>query len=226
MKTRFFIEFAIVGCMVLSTTITLAQQEGFHFGSRFGIGESTLKVDQTSGEKSKLALSLGATSTYQFNRYLGLSADFAVTSIGGRYNGMEQETDFVGMTADYPYQDKFNVFQGELPITMKLSIPLGSDLAFRIFVGPSMHFHFIGLQSREYSDENRQAEKGYYDQRMKNLETINYGMVYGLGLEVDAFDDRLFFLDFRTNQPLTEIGKIYEKRALSNYYMVSIGYLF
>lgn len=226
MRTKNISMIVLAGCLTLITNRTVAQEKGFHYGTRFGFGESQIQIEDLSGEQSKLAVNIGIASSYQFSRYFGLTADFTFSSIGGKFRGTANEPDFLGVSRNYVFEDKFDLYQGELPLNVKFSLPVNDDLALKVFGGPSMHFQFAGLQSRRYEDDNHNADYGYSNQRMQNLETVSYGMIYGAGLEVNAADGRQFFLDFRTNQPITDIGTIYGKRARSNYYLISIGYLF
>ena len=202
------------------------QTKGFHYGARVGLGEGIIDVNGKSTENSKLAMMIGGTSVYQFNRFFGLSADFLLTSKGGKLSGTTQQADFFGNQREYKYEDNFNVYSGELPVMFKMNLPLGEDISIRSYAGPSMQFLLLGVQSREYEDPNFNNENGYNGQKMSSLKTVEYGFVYGAGLEVLAKDSRTFFLDFRVNQSLSELGKIDNEKAKSSYYMISIGYLF
>lgn len=203
-----------------------AQEKGFRYGGRIGLGEGIIHLNGETTESSKLALSIGGTSVYQFNRFLGLSADFILTSKGGKSMGITQGFDFFGASREYKYQENFNIFSGEIPLMFKFNIPLGEDISIRSYIGPSMQFQFLGLQSRTYEDPNFNSENGYIDQKISSLETVEYGMIYGAGLEVKALDSRVFFLDFRMNKSISTLGMINDEKAKSSYYMVSVGYLF
>lgn len=220
-----------ISALVLFTALLLipgfikAQSTGFHYGARFGLGESKVNLENTSATNGKLALSLGAATTYRFNDYLGLNADFLFTSKGGTMNGAVTES-VLGVQRTYTYEDRFNLFYAELPVTGQLRLPLSDDFALKAFVGPSVNFKLLALQSRQYDDDDYDRNNGYSDREMDRVETMEYTLVYGAGIEVQGQDSRTFFIDFRRNDALDGIGFINNQRALSKYFLISAGYLF
>lgn len=209
----------------LTTLKTEAQEKGFHYGARFGIGESNLNIEGITTEKGKLALSGGAATSYQFGEIFGITADFLFTSKGATAEGTTQEETLFG-TQTYKYTDKYNLFYAELPITGKLSIPIGDDFFLKAYSGPSMNFNLLALESRIYDNTDYHQDNGYFDREMKDLETIEYALIYGVGVDIISKDDRIFFLDVRSSGALTPVGNINGRSAKSNYFLISAGYMF
>lgn len=219
------IKLLIAGFISLVSSEIFAQSSGFHYGGRFALGESKLIMDGATGEESKLLISGGIATNYQFNRIVGIKADFLLTGKGGKYSGTTYESGPLGETA-YHYQDNYKLLFGELPIMGKLALPLGENLQVEAFAGPSINFNLIGLQDRVYDNRNYHEDNGYYDARMQNLETVHYGMVYGAGIDVLNEGGRTLFLDFRLSRSMGTIGTINGYETSSNYFMVGAGYMF
>lgn len=226
MKTnlRLIISLAIVS--FLQVEMTQAQESGFHYGGRFGIGESSMTINGKSGMSSKLSFSGGVATCYQFNSIVGITADFLFTSKGAKAKGSVTQNDLFGNPRSYAYSEQFNLFYAELPVAAKLSIPLRDDFFIKGFAGPSMNFKLLGMETREYDDESFNANNGYYGRELKNLETIEYSIVYGAGIDVVSKDNRIFFLDFRLSNALGHAGTINYQSVRNNYFMISAGYLF
>jgi len=210
--------------MVLCSLLVDAQTTpGFHYGGRFGIGESILRVDQVSGEDTKLFITGGLSTNFQFNRFLGISADFMVASKGGMIRGYKTDGAF---NRDYYYDDKFSLNYVEIPLMFKFSLPLGEEFAIRAYTGPSFNFLVGGYQTRVYDDGNYNENNGFYANSVSGLKTSESTWVMGVGVDIMTPNGTSFFLDLRTSSPTSSAGRIYNQQAYNSYYMLSIGYLF
>ncbi len=202
-----------------------AQQKGFNYGYRFGVGESKLDFEGVSTGSTKLMFTGGLVANYQFGRMFGLNADFMFTSKGGRMRGANIITENEVTSVNY-YNDKYNLFYFEIPITAKLSIPLNESFSIHALAGPSINFKLLGLETREYDDATFNYLHGYENQEIKTLETIENSFVYGFGIEVLGKNNKTFFLDFRKNNSRNPIGYINNHQVKSSYFLISAGFKF
>ncbi|MFZ5554387.1 MAG: outer membrane beta-barrel protein [Bacteroidota bacterium] len=206
--------------------MAVAQEKGFRYGGRFGLGESNMEIEGNSTESGKLAINLGISANYQFTRFFGINADFLLSKKGAGTSGYVTETDFFGNQRNYAYDEQYDLFYGEIPFTVKLSLPLGKDFYLKAYGGSGINFKLAAWQTRTYHDGTYNEENGFFDDRMKGLNTMETPWVYGAGIDVSGKDNRLFFLDFRVNKSMNPIGKINDRDARISYFVISAGYLF
>ena len=202
---------------------TLAQDmRGFHIGGRFGLGESSI-AGTALNVRPKMTLSGGIVSNYQFNNYIGLNADFLLTSTGAGASGIERAE---GLLSDnyYSYQERFDLLNVEVPVSAQASYWFG-DFMVKAFAGPAMNFNLLAMQSRAYDDPNYQSND-FMNRRLDNINNVSYYMMFGVGLGALSKNERLFFLDLRINNGITPIGTINNRNGYSYYYSVGAGYLF
>lgn len=214
-----------LGLMTLGNS-SFAQDRRLAVGSRFGIGESKIDLSGSSDEKSKIAFTAGISSAYHFNRFLGVGADFMFTSRGGNYFSYSSEQDVFGNEVRYDYKDQYNIYSLDVPLALKLRLPLSDNFALKAFAGPNFQFTLLGNETRRYSDPEYDADNGYFNRQLQELNAMEYAFQYGLGLEVGGGNAQTFFMDFRVNQSLSNLGKIQGQNASSSNYLISIGYLF
>lgn len=216
-------------CLVAATATAQSELIGFHYGAKAGIGESTFKSDGLSEVTGRLLVMGGFSASYNFNSYFGLSAEFLATSKASN----NRDKTFVqnpggpiigpGSGTDYYYTDRFRTIDIEIPLLPRFT--LGKNgFYFQAFAGPSINFNVLGLTSRTYENENYNANNGYPEQPMTNLNTSSFSAVYGMGLLVLAPNDQLFTVDIRMNQGLTPFGRFNGMDAKHNYFAISVGY--
>ncbi len=226
MKTNTKKILAVIGITLINLATVFAQNNQFYVGSRFGIGESTLDFKDATRERSKLLIAGGISTAFQFNRFVGVTSDFMFVSKGGKYNGQIVAPDFFGQDRVYTYHDQYDIYSAEIPLALKLTFPVGNNFAFKAYGGPSFQFQLLGAETRNYDDPDFHNDNGYSHRKLNDLQTMETGLVYGLGFEVNSVQDQTFFLDFRLNQSLSNMGLIQSQEVKSSYYMLSIGYLF
>lgn len=209
---------------MLISLISMAQEQGFYYGTRFGLGESELSGGNLENPNGKLMWQVGATSVYQFSNNIGISADFLLSGKGSKNSGVTKETIITGST-DYPYTEKISLLTGDVPILGKLSFGV-QNLFIKAFAGPSINFAFGGLYSREYENSNYNENNGFTNQDMNNLETMSTSLVYGIGVDVKSTDGRLFFLDLRLSNAMGSIGSLNGESLEGKYLALNVGYLF
>lgn len=195
---------------------------GFYIGGRFGLGGSSLSGTGLAVQP-KMTVSGGLVSNYQFNNYIGLNANFFLTSAGARASGARREP---GLLSDnyYTYQERFDLLNVELPVSAQASYWF-RDFMVKAFAGPAMNFNLLAVHSRSYDDPNYKSND-YMFRRLDNMNIVSYNMMFGVGFGALSKSEQLFFLDLRINNGITPIGKINNANAYSYYYSVGAGYLF
>jgi len=207
------------------TSSLVSQVEGFHVGGRFGLGESSIVCEGLQNNTGKLAVSGGVTANYQVTKYLGLNADFLLTSSGAKASGSTRESGILGTEQSYSYRDRVDIVNAEVPLTGQLSVWFG-DLFVRAYAGPGMNFNLLGVQTRVYDNENYNNGHGFINREFEQKNNISYSMIYGLGFGALSEKDQLYFLDLRLNRGISPAGKINNANAFVNYYCLTGGYIF
>ncbi|MCB0734959.1 MAG: outer membrane beta-barrel protein [Bacteroidetes bacterium] len=212
----------IIGLLIASAT--QAQQTGFYYGTRGGLGESLFEGGGIQNPTGKLLWQIGGASAYQFHKNVGVMADFLLTGRGTKANGITEQGGLTG-TKEYAFNEKVNVLSVDVPIAAKLSVGNG-NFFFKAYAGYSLNFHLGGAQSRTYDDSNYNADHGFTNKELTGLETMDQGIVYGLGVDVRSGDGRLFFLELRKSQGQNPIGKLNGSNMTQQYFTLHAGYLF
>ncbi|MCT4560913.1 MAG: PorT family protein [Crocinitomicaceae bacterium] len=198
--------------------------DGFHYGIRLGIGESYLFVNNTNGLDSRLLLSGGLSANYQFNRFLGLSTDFLVTGKGGKRYGSTRVNTTLG-ARDYAYTDSYRLNYVEIPLMLKLSLPLGGEFALHAYTGPSLNFFFSGWQNRVYDNNDYNESNGFYNREVNTMNAADGSWVLGAGIDINTDNGDTYILDFRSSIGASPAGRLYSNYATNTYYMISVAYL-
>jgi hypothetical protein len=204
---------------------SLAQDKGFYYGTRVSLGESDLKGGQLDNTTGKLFWQVGGATAYQFHKNIGVTADFLLSGKGTKNTDEVTTSGGIFGTNTYSYDEKISLLTGDVPIALKLSLKV-EKMYFKIYGGPSVNFQFVGFHTKEYDDENYNDRNGFDNTELEDLETMNLGWVYGAGVDVEAGDGRLFFLDFRLGNSPRAIATINGKGVRNTYLGLSAGYLF
>jgi len=201
-----------------------AQDGGFYYGTRLALGESSLESKGIENSQGKLFWQLGAASAFQVTNNIGITADFLLTGKGAKGSGSVEEGGITG-PKNYSYDDDISLINGEVPIALKLSYPLGG-LYLKAYAGPSINFSFAGVYSRTFDDQGYNDGNGFNNRKIKTLETMSTSLVYGAGVDVKAGNNRLFFLDVRLSQSMADIGTINGEGIQSSFVALTAGYMF
>jgi hypothetical protein len=205
------------------THLCSAQSAGFRYGVRFGIGQANISGAGIGNQTGKLALNAGLTSSFQFNKHLGLNADFLFVSKGSRASGT---TSTGGLfPSNYKYEESYKLYYFEIPVMAKLSIGF-SNLHLKAFAGPSINFNLKGTQTRTYEDQNFNNNSGFSDRKIPGLQLMEFAGVAGAGFDVEMGNKQILFLDARYNWALNSFGVINGNNAYNNYFSVGVGYLY
>lgn len=206
-----------LACLLLVCSTGFAQAPGFHYGFKFGMGAGTLSIPNTPAEVGRPVLETGFASSFQFTRMIGISADALLGLHGGYVDERE-----VGRT----YQDRFHLYQAQVPIALKFSIPLNESYFLRLYGGPSINFNLASREERRYINTALDEERGYHNRPMDDMEPMNYSMVFGAGVEYITKGNKILFFDAKGNEGLTPVGRIYGVDAKMSSYMLTVGLLF
>lgn len=211
---------------ILSISVLTAQPTGFRYGTRLGLGQSTIRSDGVSNLKEKLLVAGGLTANYQILNFIGINGDVMAIFKGAQAEGVETVKDFFENEKSYKYNTKYDLIYAELPLMLKLSKGIG-NVYFKIFAGPGINFKLAAMETREYADEEYQAQHGYFNRNIEDTEVISYSANYGAGIDIlMPQKNEIFFLDVRKSDGLTPFGKLNGKDAISDYIVVCIGFQF
>ncbi len=209
----------------LSSFQANAQDEGFHYGGKFGIGESTVSSKSFATVNSKLMLSGGITADHYFNEYLGLGMDFLLISKGAKVDGFETTYDLLGNPKNHTYQSTYQLFYTEIPLMVKLRANLGGFYP-KVFAGPSANFKLSASETRVFDEPEYEANHGYSLQKLDNTSTAEYAMNYGAGVDIPDRNDRVYFVELKISRSMNYFAKINAQEVKSNYYGIFAGYKF
>ncbi len=198
---------------------------GFRLGGRIGIGESKLRGTGLSDMTQRLAISGGLAANYQFDNVFSLNTDFLLSSLGAKSSGITKYRDLLGSEYQFSYNDRYDFLFAEIPVTAQLQARSGSFF-IRGYIGPSVSFKLLALESREYNSENYDMENGYRARNISDANNVSYSMVYGFGLGAYNSENKIYFLDVRLNTGLSPVAKIQSITNYINYYTISAGYYF
>lgn len=216
------LQVTLIAC-ILSVT-AFAQNVGFYYGTRLGLGESTLDGGGIINPQAKLLWQIGGASAFQFTDNIGIMADFLLTGKGAKGSG-ETEAGGIWGSRKFAYNEKISLLTGDIPIMAKLSYGF-AGFYIKAFAGPSVNFNFNGMHSLTYDDADFHNENGFENKEITTLETMSNAFVYGVGFDVKAGDGRLFFLDVRKSTGNENVGTLRNAGFTSGYTAITAGYYF
>lgn len=203
---------------------SIAQKNDLKFGTRVTMGQSEFMGDQFQNKNAGLYIGMGGTANYQFNRFFGLMGDMMIVK-KTTYIRDNESGGLIGNPNNYEYSDKYNFYQLELPLMAKLRI--GSEhFGVKFFAGPSIGFNLLSSQSRIYDNREYDAQYGYRSEPINNMNVLEKGMVYGLGLEILSKQNELFFVDLRNSHSISPLGRVNDNDIRINNFALSLGWLF
>lgn len=213
----------IIGCLIV-LNVAKAQKNDLKFGTRVTLGQSELMGDQFQNKNAGLYIGMGGTANYQFNRMFGLMGDLMIVKKSA-YIRDNESGGFIGNPNNYEYSDRYNFYQLEVPMMAKLRLG-GEHFGFRLFAGPSFGFNLLSTQSRVYDNREYDEQYGYRSEPINNMNVLEKGMVYGLGIEILSKQNELFFVDLRNSHSLTPLGRVNDNDIRINNFALSLGWLF
>ncbi len=202
-----------------------AQDKGFYYQSRIGIGQSTFRPGDVSDQSGKVSFNLGIGGVYQFNRIFGLTAEGLFVSKGTRVRGEEAA---LFPNPSRKYEDAYRLFYIEIPLMAKINIPLSSQMSVKVFGGPSMNFNLLGTYSRDYDQSDNDD---IHDRKVNGLNVIEQSLVYGAGIDILSGSSALYSIDVRMSNAISSFGDIYDEQnnvisGYNNYVSIGLAYSF
>lgn len=199
-----------------------AQETGFGYGGILGIGQANIRTDGLSSPQPKISFTGGVTTSYKFNKNLGLGLDITGVTKGAKVSGSEK-AGFPSQT--YNYQETYTMLDLDIPVVLRAYI--GSDnLNLNIMGGAGMNFNLLAFSSRVYEDASYDADNGYRERALTGINTTNLSYTFGLGLTAKAGSGDYYFIQAKTNGPLSSMGRINGSDATHNSLTITFGYLF
>lgn len=87
-KTKFRI--VLTALFVMSAPAFIeAQESGFGYGAILGVGQANIQTSGLASPQPKISFTAGVTTSYKFNRYLGIGLDITGVSKGTKVTGSE-----------------------------------------------------------------------------------------------------------------------------------------
>lgn len=206
--------------LFLNITSLSAQDATFKYGPRFLIGSSNFDAGNLPGDFGKLMIAGGAQGVYSFNPYISLGAEGLLTVKGSR--GKTTETNSGPFGGSSTFIEKYQLIYAEIPIILKLSIPLG-NLNPKVFAGISNNFMIAAQYSKTYiSGSGSDDEKSVI-----GLNVFEQAIIIGAGFDIKT-EQGDYSIDFRLNKGLSTVGMLpgSASSVINNYYAIGVGAAF
>ena len=142
--------------------------------------------DESVSSSYKIGFTLGSTAEYHFTRIWAAQADIAFTLKGAHSSrdGMESGA--------------FTMSYIDIPLLARATLPIGEKVKSYANLGPA-----LGI----LLDANFDRADGTHFDLENSFETIDLGLVLGVGAAMEAGETGSFTLDLRYNYGLTNIDK-------------------
>ena len=155
------------------------------FGIKGGLNLSNMLME-SDGDKEDLKMNpgfhIGGIVDFQFTDLLSLETGLILDTKGFKF---EDEG------SGYSYQEKLNLFYLDIPIVLKVSFDVGSNVKIFGAAGPYIGVGLTGKWKSVYEDQGNEdtdeekVEWGNTDD--DHLKRLDYGLVFGGGVEISAF---------------------------------------
>jgi hypothetical protein len=190
-----------VAIMLLLPSLSLAKgiTAGFKIGVNYAdfFGEDVAAMEELIGFdfKSKLGLCAGGFLQFNLGKVLAIQPEFLYTMKGAR---MEEE--ILGETVKVA----FNLSYLEVPVLVKLMIPIPGGVKPSLFVGPSIAFKLGAKLKTEVLGDTTEEDLS------DDMEDTGYGLIFGGGLDFGKIS-----FDVRYSFGLTSVS-VYEDEEIKN----------
>ena len=179
-------------------------------GVKLGLNLHTLGGGDVQSTDSKMGFALGGFLTYRINKRIAVQPEVLITQ-----KKANSEKDVEGGTWKY----KLDLWYLEVPVLVKVAIPVKSSLNPSVFVGPVVALKLSGKGESEFTE-------GVVDRVVGGLEFYDFGIILGAGVEftLGFFQQGKFTADVRYNLGLTKINT--EKDIKTRAFTFMLGYIF
>jgi len=126
-------------------------------GVKGGLNIATLTGDDIDDADSKMGFAFGVFITYEINEMLSLQPEVLFTMKGAKF-----KDEYTEVEDDYEYYEKYegswNLDYLEIPVLVKINIPMEGNIKPNVFLGPALGFNLSATY--EYDYEYKEYEDG------------------------------------------------------------------
>jgi len=179
-------------------------------GIKAGVNWAGLGGGDVRDTNWKMGFSLGGFLIYRINDLISIQPEILVTQ-----KKATSKKDVEGGTWTY----KVDVWYLEIPVLVKVAIPIESRIKPSVFGGPAVALKLSGKGKSEFTE-------GVVDRVVGGLESYDFGIILGAGAEftLGFFPKGKFSADIRYNLGLTEINT--DKDIKTRVISFMLGYTF
>ncbi len=179
-------------------------------GVKLGLNLHTLGGGDVQSTDSKMGFSVGGFLTYRINKLIAVQPEVLITQ-----KRANSEKDVEGGKWTY----KLDLWYLEVPVLVKVALPVQSNLNPSVFAGPVVALKLSGKGDSEFTE-------GVVDKVVGGLESYDFGVIFGAGVEftLGFFQKGKFTADVRYNLGLTKINT--EKDIKTRAFTFMLGYIF
>lgn len=196
---------AVLIAFCFLTTVATAQMQ---LGPKLGLNISNLHGNDAGESKSKLGFTVGAFFNVKLNDYLAIQPEVYYTT-----KGAKDTTIYDNQSYDYTFALEYV----EIPLLVKVLIPLGSKIRSTIFVGPSIAFNSSAKVKTDVDGVILEADYDY-------IKSTELGLVLGAGIGFPMGKNEIGF-DARYNLGLTTIDDLDNNADVKNN-VININFYF
>ncbi len=235
---------------VLMSIFTFCEATGrWNFGIKVGYNQGQLRGQETEPgfqvEKFSLsAFSAGILSVYKINNFLSLQSELLYFQKGGEY-GVDVSIPIPNV--EIKVNDTRSLNYLEVPLLVKLSIPLSSTIQPTFLFGPSVGFNLTGNLKSRIRVKVADFQLSFLEKKdlKKEANNLEWSLVIGGGLDFPLpkgriIIDQRFFFGLNANHyqvlvPASQFATLgfpmaqditYELKMNNYVYTISLGYLF
>ena len=200
------------------TFTTVAQDANFRLGGTLGLN-LTNELSKGGGvkinSKIKPGLRIGVLGEYNFNKWIGVSAELLFSQKGGK-----MKESFGGET--YQFITRLNYLQ--IPIHAVGSYQINDDFKVTALLGPALGFALTGSYISKGGGSSTEKEKIKFGNSLNDdLRAFDFGLNFGVGAEWKNIFFRLQYEIGLSNLVKSEGGG-YSVR--NSCFSISAGYFF
>jgi len=170
----------LIALLLLAFSSTIFAQGITKKGIKTGLNIATLTGNYAEGSNPRIGFVYGCFVKYELNNRFSLQPEVLFTMKGAKF-------EYSGIKAT----NELNYI--EIPVLVKLHIPLERRLNSNVFIGPALSIKITATCERESDDE-------VHERDIDNIPATDFGLVSGAEVEFGRLT-----VEFRYNYGLTSI---------------------
>jgi len=199
----------IVFGMTLMTVAQEAQVENFRLGGTLGLNLTDIITSSRANYKTKAGLRIGVLGEYNFNKWIGVSAELLYSQKGGKVKESFGSSSYTGtISMDYI----------QIPINAVGCYRINDDFKIVGILGPELGFAVRKQTSYKWKDA---SGSGKESEKLEGANVFDFGLTFGVGAEYKNIFLRLQYEIGLTNIADNDFGK-----AKNSCFSISAGYFF